>query len=138
METAVKSYTLTKYPTLFEHTYWGRTVDTVLPDEAFIIDNRNTFVTDYDILQNLPLEFLFKHTLLDHCEFYKTKSGAFVYLASPYILSDPNYIEKFFETLGFKQYRPMYKSNAVTYLRKFDNLKDYKKFKARMKTQPNI
>lgn len=73
---------LTKYPKLFEKTYWGNfkvNEDTKIDD---IVTNRNKFVEEFKIEKCLdarrPTNRL---SIFDHCELYKNANGL-IYLKS--------------------------------------------------------
>jgi hypothetical protein len=78
-------YEKTAYPKIFKYSYWGAfkaTDDRPNPD---IIENRNAFVKDLQIVSRWKSGGRNKHrTEMDHQEFYEDKLGRMVQVYSEY------------------------------------------------------
>ncbi len=141
-----RNYSLTNYPNIYKNTYWGNFIKREDTDINSIIENRNKFITDFDIKsiqKNLP-EYIYKAlwkllieknldlklirdkwrcsdlinnycTFFDHKETYKTKSGNFIIVFSPYNELDGEKIEE----LGFERIYNLYHKDAFTYVKQF-------------------
>lgn len=123
---------LTKYPKIFDGSYWGNfrhNPNNLTDGQRTIIENRNKFVQDYDIKKRLdkPPQYVYihfdrnhpnlreKHIVLDHVECYLNKGGDYVIISSPY---DKTQDEKY-ESLGWIKVEPLYSidNKAITYLK---------------------
>ena len=75
-------------PEIYKKVYWSRfkPEDDTYSEE--IINNRNKFIEEFDIVKVDTTEALSRIstdiTFFDHLEFYRTKSGGVVMLNSPY------------------------------------------------------
>lgn len=127
-----KCYEMTKHPRIFKDTYWGRFDAKDDELESGIFENRNEFVEKNGITKLADCPILGckpeKYRLFDHCELYKTNDG-FLLIASPYVGDDSeNFITEKFHSFGFEVLPPLYHPSAKTFLRKFENMKQVKKF----------
>lgn len=131
----------TNYPQLFKETYWGCTTES----EADIIDNRNSMVEKFNILdyhhhkdsamigkkyaRERNLGYCLQHVQLkysdgfDHLEFYRIRgeSKKFIMFTSDYNRHDMS-------KLGFEKTIPIYHKNATTWFRIFENNQEYRQF----------
>lgn len=119
------NYKLTNSPYIFKNSYWGSNINA----DSNIIENRNTFVQEFDIKrynerlrEHMTLLENQDTTTFDHVEIYNTMDGKLILISSPY----GNHNHAKYEYYGFKLYNPLYKYNAITYLKEFDNLTAYK------------
>ena len=111
----------TKYPKIFEKTYWGNfnynQHERYADEYSKIFSNRNSFVEKYRIKQvskkASPL-----CTEFDHIEKYVTLDGDYIVISS-------NYENKNTElsTLGFMRIEPLYHPSSETFLIKLNDLK---------------
>ena len=123
------AYSVTKYPRIFEPTYWGyfdinendRITDT-------IIQNRNRLVKEYELNCNIPMMYkkYEKDTILigeipgqkvrDHAEYYSAKNKRLISLFSTYDMS-----EKFTDLAirsGYQLIYPIYSiDNSNTFVK---------------------
>lgn len=116
-------YERTKHPKIYACSYWGHFKN---EDESpEIIDNRNNFVTEYNIKSyyRMPKYMTRKHeqkldlntkNKIDHIETYKTRDNKCVIVNSPYHVTDDD--EKALLELGFIKYKPIYSISAKTYI----------------------
>jgi len=116
----------TNYPEIYRHVYWS---GFTLGDESHteeIIENRNKFIEDFDIvkvdtsqtrgyIQKRLKNHSTTRNTTDHLEFYRNSSGGAVLLNSPYVQE---------ECRGMDPYVKMYHPNANTFIQHFDSLKD--------------
>jgi hypothetical protein len=111
--------TLTNYPALFRHTYWGCfeiSDDSGKPD---IISNRNEFVEEFKIVKQGAGKRVYRAAnrdyrgrLEDHQEIYTTAGGGVVIIVSPY----SKVISQALLDIGFKQYKQLYHASATTFV----------------------
>lgn len=119
-------YEMTKYPKIFQQTYWGNFAIDLENDEIErdIIKNRNKFVEEYNIKNYdkdvMPLKII--SPLFDHMELYKCKEG-YVYITSPYSENS-----KAAGRCKFYEYEELYAYTAFTYIKKFKDKNEYKAF----------
>ena len=98
-------YELTKYPKIYERTYWG-CFNNTLEDQGEtltkIINNRNNFIIEFGIKRNIKRFYdnkkiiiteKFKKDNLDHIEYYETTDNKIIIVSSPYGLDNPNFDE---------------------------------------------
>jgi hypothetical protein len=114
----------TAYPEIYRKTYWGcfTTQQRQLPEEDYIISNRNKFIREYQIKccrQKAP-QYLYKIMSLDegldHVELYETldDDDYFIVLSSPYGVEKPKtHIKN-----GWIEIYQMYSSDARTFLKR--------------------
>ena len=114
----------TKYPHIYDNTYWGNFKDDNNDLEQEVIDNRNAFVEEYGVrsLYNMP-NYMWdrhiqrvtkKHNLIDHVEIYRTKNKKCIIVNSPYNVSPGN--ETRLIELGYMKYNKMYGGNSTTFV----------------------
>lgn len=113
---------LTNYPELFQKTYWGhfRETGNVRLDRT-CLSARNKFVERYKICR--VVESIGIHhpiTIFDHFECYKSKSGEYIAVCSPYGFgyNDENLLKQA-EHFGMVQIPQMYDASAYTFARVF-------------------
>lgn len=115
---------MTKYPKIFKGSYWGICYceDEIYEDE--IIKNRNEFVREFDIKSSIN-DFVTKLSInfFDHEEAYIARNNRHISIVSPY--GEHNDIA---EELGYKPYKHLYHPEAYTYIRVFENGRDWTKF----------
>ena len=110
-------YDCTKYPRIYDGTYWGHFSRENLEQE--LIDNRNNFINDYHIKRSCKtpkkfdkyVQFKDEPFLCDHIECYYTTDRKYIIVCSPYG-ERPTLLTK-----GWKQIPPMYSTSATTYLK---------------------
>ncbi len=114
-------YNLTDYPKIYNTTYWGNFTFRGDEDLNNIIENRNSFIKEFDIkshIKSLPKYMLMrceKHINIgDHVEKYKTNDNKLIILNSPYYLSDKE--KQTFKELGYIEVKQMYSKHATTYM----------------------
>jgi len=126
---------LTKYPGIFNSTYWGRFDSSDNPgitDE--IIEHRNAFVKQYKITQkckdpvlsNIRALFEKFSRLFDHLEFYSSSMspGCVVMVNSPYICGDDQNKQGLVSelvSLKFTAEKPLYHTQAETFIKIFSS-----------------
>lgn len=114
-------YTHTHYPKIFNQTYWGAFDNSknLLEDE--IIENRNQFISTYNIKniksKSAVPQYINKHIdrntypFLDHTEVYITKENNYLIISSPY-----SAIEEHTKN-GWTQIKPLYNTSATTFMK---------------------
>lgn len=119
-------YQSTKYPKLFEDTYWGRFNMLKDPADSKVIENRNKFIEEYKIIKNLRRSRrilfckLYDTVRIDHLELYKTEDNKILIVQSPYEGQLRNLTkteEKILES--FKEIYPIYHLTARTYIKEY-------------------
>lgn len=121
-------YEHTQYPKVFSKTYWGHFSlhESDLNKMSSIFTNRNQFMIDYHIKDYSRHKSISNwlytqrngkfHMFFDHCEIYKTLTGEYIILTSPYSHSeDPN---DFISVYKFTEIYPLYNDGSKTYLLK--------------------
>jgi len=134
-----QNFDATNYPEIYELTYWGNYEYKPghFSTTSEIINNRNKFITDYDIKKCILVkpEFIFemvnrsKYKYLDHVECYETSSGDYVLISSPYTERH----DKEYSDDGWTKIYPLYSSTTgdstfikiVNKLKKMENEKNY-------------
>ena len=107
---------MTKYPSIFKKSNWGRTLYD--PNENEIIENRNMFVTNFRVKEYrsyIPNEFindLFAIKHFDHIEYYVTENRDTIILVS---VSEWANLDDYFQNLGFNKYNKLYTPCSNTY-----------------------
>ena len=130
MNTKKRECDYTKYPKVFENTWWGQSVYDI--PEKNIIENRNLFVEEFNILKKKT--FLKKlnnfgwlekddSRSFDHNESYIDKEGNYILITSPYMVIHDGQINrpevfKFLTEKGFVVYDRLYNNNATTFIKK--------------------
>jgi len=114
-------YEITKYPKIFQNTYWGKNYAKDTDKE--IINNRNLFVEEFRIKMKCRSYFFTNlysrgDLNIDHPEIYRTKSRQIVFIFSNYKGNNPADIV---EDMGFKKYMPLYLKGADTFICLFEN-----------------
>jgi hypothetical protein len=79
----------TDYPEIYKNTYWGCSTGEIEPET---IENRNKFITDYNIkhYKSRPPQFIEKiinrnvYRYLDHTEVYVNHDKEYILISSPY------------------------------------------------------
>lgn len=81
------NYKLTHSPYIFKNSYWGSSMNA----DSNIIENRNTFVQEFDIKrynerlrEHMTLLENQDTTTFDHVEIYNTMDGKLILISSPY------------------------------------------------------
>lgn len=136
MSLRINNAALTKYPEIFQNTYWNRNV---LGGDPEIIKNRNLFVEEYNIKCKVNISY--KRPLgkkrfeteinpeypqnyaFDHFELYKRK-GDLGYVAIFSRYHDLSPTNKYYQQvidMGYKKYRRLYNTgsedmNCPTYI----------------------
>ena len=122
-------YERTNYPGIFQDVYWGNFSGAGEPE---VIRNRNLFVKHQDIkaVSKKVIHVSNRDGLLrfDHNELYKTNLGAYVFITSPYAVSDGN--TNALINAGLSPYINLYseRSNAMTFIGKFKTLRKLNEF----------
>ena len=123
-EEIMRFFETTKYPQIFERTYWGRfDVESNLRDDE-IIENRNAFVEEFDIVKRYhPAYSVSLHNTskfpVDHAEYYMTSDKKVIFINSPYgQKSIPD----------MTVYKKLYADDATTYIKIFDNWREMQYF----------
>lgn len=126
-----QNYQLTKYPSLFENTYWGGSkVGTYCDYGSDIYNNRNAFVEQYhiqssvselpkrkqDLIDNVFKIYTDRDEFYDHVEHYVTTSNKYVSVLSPYIEHKDPYFQNFLAKTNFKLFKPMYSGSTSTFI----------------------
>ena len=150
----VSQASLTKYPQLFQNTYWAG--HRLFPGEKEdIIENRNKFAEEYLVMQfsesthiqgklvdsitdmRLRRKVAMKYfhdrecsDLWDHVETYRLSRHEYVIITSPYKCSNDKIMDSQMKVLGWKKYAPLYNNSANTYVLhitwdKIDKFNDY-------------
>lgn len=126
---------LTEYEETYSNCYWGQfTYDPRRDDSiSHIFDNRNKFITDYDIkLKQSRLDKFkyFMHLIrcfmtddfFDHLECYKTNDKKLIFIISPYTNYDR--IKDKMEAMEITHIYPLYSNSATTWMKQFDTVTD--------------
>jgi len=113
-------YDLTKYPKVFEGTYWGsfkKNVNISITDEILV--NRNSFVESNNIVKNIisypryiDKEFELLNNYIDHKECYITSDRKYILISSPY----SNY-DKYYNEFDWKPISKLYTDSSYTYMK---------------------
>jgi hypothetical protein len=121
MNSAPRYYERTKHKKIYANTYWGAFRCEL---EQKYIDNRNDFVTEYNInsyykmpsymLRRFENIFAGDGQLYDHKETYKTRDGKCVIVISPYYVTEEG--DKKLTEMGFVKYKPLYGDGTTTYV----------------------
>jgi len=125
-------------PEIYKKVYWSGFSDDKTCSEE-IINNRNKFIEEFDIVKVDTTEALFRistalknssitRDFVDHLEFYRTKSGGVVILNSPYGAGIN-------ECPGMERYVKMYHLDANTFIRCFETLADAKQWAKALLTE---
>jgi len=137
-------YERTKYPKLFEHTYWGTMQDNNFFASTEVFENRNKFVEEFCIKKDrkntgrrLPKrinEYLWEGMnngvgLFDHTEIYEagdtnTNNWYWVIIISPYNCYSIEH-QRELDLHGFKPYKSLYRLGVSTFVKTIHN-KNYK------------
>jgi len=129
MKTTKKQYVYekTRYPKIFEKTYWGHPYyepsKEQLPD--YIFENRNKFVEDLQIVRYEGLRTVYYDAAVGgskHVEAYRDKDKNIILLNSLY--ETPSEAPRVTPTREWQQYAPMYTNRTNTYIVKFKNVAD--------------
>lgn len=131
---------MTNYPKLY-NVYWGDfKYDSIRNNDMNdIFENKNRFVTDYNISNKQTGLTKFKEYIenirsqnyehidhFDHIECYRTNDKKYILIVSPYIPLDE--IKDKMEKFGFVQIYKLYNNSATTWIKIFDIIKDANKF----------
>jgi hypothetical protein len=140
----IQNYTLTEYPKLYSHTYWG--TGGRAHEEDLIIENRNRFATEYNLKSGLSkiaqkyrekagvfkdlneiknfkrcndgdkCSFLHqKDKRQEHIEYYKTNDKKIIAVFSPYDISES--MTKMALECGYSLIYPIYSTMANTFVK---------------------
>jgi hypothetical protein len=123
---SVKNYycNMTEYPKIFKNVYWGNFDNETDKLEQNIIENRNNFVKEFEIVRvkNIPQKYHKYYNFekrynenkdfFDHVEEYKTKNNDYLVICSPYYNQD-----ELAKKLGYRKYKPLYSLGAFTYIK---------------------
>lgn len=115
-------YTHTNYPKIFNQTYWGAFDNSKNRLEEEIIENRNKFISTYNIKDIKPKskvpDYINKfidrnvYRFLDHTEVYITKDNNYVAISSPYSDINSEHIEN-----GWTEIPALYNTSAKTFMK---------------------
>ncbi|MEI7675011.1 MAG: hypothetical protein WCI60_04735 [bacterium] len=113
-------YDCTKYPKIYDATYWGhfKAMGTHYL-EPEIVENRNNFINDYHIKKVIKkLQKFEKHIIgqCDHLEYYITTEKKQILICSPYSNFDSFSKQPFLEK-GWIEIPPMYSRSATTFMK---------------------
>ena len=107
---------LTEYQDIF-YCYWGDFIEDKNYPPIKIIENRNKFANEYDLVPNkrkkrvvIPnwiYDYLKNIEYIDHIECYKDIHGNYIVIFSVY--------NKVTDSYGFKEIYPLYDLNQTTY-----------------------
>jgi hypothetical protein len=115
---------MTEYPKIFKNVYWGNFDNKTDKLEQNIIENRNNFVKEFEIVRvkNIPQKYHKYYNFekrynenkdfFDHVEEYKTKNNDYLVICSPYYNQD-----ELAKKLGYRKYKPLYSLGAFTYIK---------------------
>jgi len=118
----------TKYAPIYKNTYWGgfklHQCESITNE---IINNRNLFIEDYNIIKNRmrpPLYINKEHSNehggylnnFDHVECYMDDNDNYVLISSPYYSNGDQY-DLFYIGLGWTRIYPLYSIYAATYVK---------------------
>ena len=118
----------TKYPELYADTYWGNFNNDTDRCAAAVIEARNQFAYEFDLVRQLnqyPLgdDHGLPH-VFDHAEVYATRQGRVLVVFSPYE-KDVSLLEE----AGLTRYGPsIYSTRTSTYFGLFDNMQEYQEW----------
>lgn len=129
MTTSLYNYQYTQYPNIFKNVYWGHFKE---PIEKNIIENRNNFIKEFDIikkkdltkkLDNFGWEESDNDRMFDHRECYIDKNGNYILIISPYAVINQGEIRRsdIYLSLiqkGFIVYDRLYANSATTFIKK--------------------
>ena len=115
-------YDCTKYPKIYDGTYWGhfKASESYHLIDPQIIENRNNFINDYHIKRSCSkdlkkfdkyLQFKDEPHLFEHVEGYYTTDKKHILVCSPYG-ERPTLLTK-----GWKQIPPMYSTSVTTFMK---------------------
>jgi hypothetical protein len=130
---------LTNYQKIYSHTYWGNfRSDPIMHPGLEIIENRNKFITDYDIKRYTKPSVNVRryireerdHLYLDHVEYYRTidNNGVskILLITSPYKSSNELDFIHEYEKYGWLKIYPLYHTDAYTFAKYYDrNWRDH-------------
>jgi len=138
LETEEFIYLCTNYPKIYKNTYWGYFKPTNF--DTHIIDNRNKFINDYNIKNIAKCQSAYEFIsfcknksefskFFDHIELYKTNTGDYIILISPYdhLNNNPIKLEQFRQELNFTEIYPLYHKHAITMIKIISDLKELRK-----------
>ncbi len=121
-------YALTKYPKIFRSYYWGSFIAEKNEDiiRAGVIENRNKFVEDYDIVaatsDSIVGQLFQPFYEFDHQEMYRTKEGGIIIIISLYGPISTSAL-----ILGFVEYKHLYSDNTNTFVLVFKHRTELRK-----------
>lgn len=118
--TEKKVHSYTNYSKIYRKSYWGNFTKSFQSINDDIIDNRNNFILNNDIIAyKVPkyigwqiMELRNKSSIFDHIECYKTNNNHYILIASPYVVYDDEYT-----SLGWTKTDKLYCVSAHTYMK---------------------
>jgi len=120
-----KIASLTKYEKIFKKTYWGNFTLNNFEKVDELINNRNDFAYNYNLVKYVSKEKpTYAIKLFDHCELYKCKNG-YVYIVSPY--NYKNHAQDADKFMMMK-YCKLYADDALTYIKIFQNKVEFNRY----------
>lgn len=125
-------YEYTDHKKIYNHSYWGHfgksidMNDNHRKPEPEIIQNRNKFIKEYDIVKYVDKrtkyvlnEYEFNNGridhIFDHLEFYKTNDNKYILVSSPYGMNKEK--ELTYYNMGWLKIYPLYSFDAVTFIK---------------------
>lgn len=121
-----KYYSYTSYPKVFSETYWGNFNSP--PPEKDIVLNRDAFAKEYSLAEYIDSDSpSCNHGFFDHPELYKSGTH-YIYIISPY--GEENILNNTADRYGMIKYRNLYNKKTITYLKIFENKKEFNRWKA--------
>lgn len=115
-------YTHTNYPKIFNQTYWGAFDNSKNRLEDEIIENRNNFISAYNIkdikAKSKVPEYINKfidrnvYNFLDHTEVYITKDNNYVAISSPYSDMNSDHVNN-----GWTEIPALYNTSTKTFMK---------------------
>jgi len=117
-------YQYTKYPRKFKRTYWGNfTVTNNWFNFNEIVENRNTFISKYNIKKRMDYCYCPKYIRLeftnlkygDHDEIYLTNDKDYILITSPYRSTNNDEFTNI--NNGWYPIEKLYSSSATTFMK---------------------
>ena len=112
----MKNYKLTKYPIIYNRTYWGH----INYDDSIknIIRNRNTFIDNLNIIKYLKKVPQYisneynNYDFIDHVEVYLTNDKKYIIISSPY-----NEAKEFYYKYKWIKIYKLYNNSSYTWMK---------------------
>jgi hypothetical protein len=117
------NHEITEYSKIFKDTYWGNFQTRENYPRPEIVNNRNDFIKEHDIVAvKFPTEKIYWSEIephknnMDHVEFYRDKIGRVVCVYS----SEPG---RYKSVPGYEKIKPIYAVDQDTMIRKYETPK---------------